>query len=378
MIKKIRLLQVIPNMGIGGAETGCRHVADYVAEHCDFSSVLTSGGSQINLFNNKVKIFRWPVSKNLIMILINIFFIFFLIKKNKINIVHARSRGPAWSCLIACKISRVKFVTTFHGTYNFNSSIKKYYNSIMVKSDVVITGSNFILDHIQSNYETTKSVQLVRRGIDENYFDPFNVESSEKEKIRKDMGFSEQNFLVLLPGRLTNWKGQKIFIEAANFLKMQDKLSNIFFIILGDSQGRSSYETELHNLISKYKLVDKVRIIKPMNNMPLAYSFVNLVVSASIEPEAFGRISIEAQAMQKPILASSIGGSIETIIQGETGWLFKASSVEDLAENIYKISKKEKSEIEKIGLMGRKNVCENFTKTKMCRKTLEIYESLVY
>ena len=378
MIKKIRLLQVIPNMGIGGAETGCRHVADYVAEHCDFSSVLTSGGSQINLFNNKVKIFRWPVSKNLIMILINIFFIFFLIKKNKINIVHARSRGPAWSCLIACKISRVKFVTTFHGTYNFNSSIKKYYNSIMVKSDIVITGSNFILDHIQSNYETTKSVQLVRRGIDENYFDPSNVESPEKEKIRKDMGFSEQNFLVLLPGRLTNWKGQKIFIEAANFLKMQDKLSNIFFIILGDSQGRSSYETELHNLISKYKLVDKVRIIKPMNNMPLAYSFVNLVVSASIEPEAFGRISIEAQAMQKPILASSIGGSIETIIQGETGWLFKASSVEDLAENIYKISKKEKSEIEKIGLMGRKNVCENFTKTKMCRKTLEIYESLVY
>ena len=378
MIKKIRLLQVIPNMGIGGAETGCRHVADYVAEHCDFSSVLTSGGSQINLFNNKVKIFRWPVSKNLIMILINIFFIFFLIKKNKINIVHARSRGPAWSCLIACKISGVKFVTTFHGTYNFNSSIKKYYNSIMVKSDIVITGSNFILDHIQSNYETTKSVQLVRRGIDENYFDPFNVESSEKKKIRKDMGFSEQNFLVLLPGRLTNWKGQKIFIEAANFLKMQDKLSNIFFIILGDSQGRSSYETELHNLISKYKLVDKVRIIKPMNNMPLAYSFVNLVVSASIEPEAFGRISIEAQAMQKPILASSIGGSIETIIEGETGWLFKASSVEDLAENIYKISKKEKSEIEKIGLMGRKNVCENFTKTKMCRKTLEIYESLVY
>ena len=378
MIKKIRLLQVIPSMGIGGAETGCRHVADYVAEHCDFSSVLTSGGSQINLFNNKVKIFRWPVSKNLIMILINIFFIFFLIKKNRINIVHARSRGPAWSCLIACKISGAKFVTTFHGTYNFNSSIKKYYNSIMVKSDIVITGSNFILDHIKSNYETTKLLRLVKRGIDENYFDPFNVENAEKEKIRKEMGFSDQNFLVLLPGRLTNWKGQKIFIEAANFLKMQDKLSNIFFIILGDSQGRNSYLTELHSLISKYKLVDKVRIIKPMNNMPLAYSFVNLVVSASIEPEAFGRVSIEAQAMQKPILASSIGGSIETIIEGETGWLFKASSVEDLAENIYKISKKEKSEIEKIGLKGRQNVCENFTKTKMCLKTLEIYESLVY
>ena len=248
----------------------------------------------------------------------------------------------------------------------------------MVKSDIVITGSNFILDHVKSNYETTKLVRLVKRGIDENYFNPFNIENSEKEKIRKEMGFSDQNFLVLLPGRLTNWKGQKIFIEAANFLKIQDKLSNIFFIILGDPQGRNSYVTELHSLISKYKLVDKVRIVKAMNNMPLAYSFVNLVVSASIEPEAFGRVSIEAQAMQKPILASSIGGSIETIIEGETGWLFKASSAEDLAENIYKISKKEKLEIEKIGLKGRQNVCENFTKAKMCLKTLEIYESLVY
>jgi len=378
MIKKIRLLQVIPSMGIGGAETGCRHIADYVAEQSEFSSILTSGGSQINLLNDKVKIFKWPVSKNIIMILINIFFIIFLIKKNNINIVHARSRGPAWSCLIACKITRVKFVTTFHGTYNFNSSIKKYYNSIMVKSDKVIAGSNFILDHIKSNYETAKSVSLVRRGIDENYFDPFKVENSEKEKIRKEMGFSDQNFLVLLPGRLTNWKGQKVFIEAAHFLKMQDKLSNIFFIILGDSQGRNSYEAELHSLILKYKLVDKVRIIKPMKNMRLAYSFVNLVVSASIEPEAFGRVSVEAQAMKKPILASAIGGSVETIIEGESGWLFKNSNVEELAEYIYNISKKEKLEIEKIGLMGRKNVCENFTKTKMCLKTLEIYQSLVY
>ena len=185
----------------------------------------------------------------------------------------------------------------------------------MVKSDKVIAGSNFILDHIKSNYETAKSVSLVRRGIDENYFDPFKVDNSEKEKIRKEMGFSDQNFLVLLPGRLTNWKGQKVFIEAAHFLKMQDKLSNIFFIILGDSQGRNSYEAELHNLILKYKLVDKVRIIKPMKNMRLAYSFVNLVVSASIEPEAFGRVSVEAQAMKKPILASAIGGSVETIIE---------------------------------------------------------------
>lgn len=378
MFQKIRLLQVIPNMGIGGAETGCRHIADYVSEHAEFSSILTSGGSQLDLINNKVKVFKWPISKNIVMMLLNIFYIFFLIKKNNINIVHVRSRGPAWSCYLACKLSSAKMVTTFHGTYNFTSSIKKYYNSIMLKSDHVIASSNFILNHIKTNYKTINNISVIKRGIDQNYFDPLNVSDHDQETLRKEMGFSNDNFLVLLPGRLTSWKGQMLFIETANYLKTKDKISNIFFIILGNSQGRHDYEDQLKKLIYSYKMVDKVRLVHPLKSMPLAYAFVNLVVSASIEPEAFGRVSIEAQAMKKPILASAIGGSVETVLDKKTGWLFKSNNIEDLANHIYNISKMEKSALKTIGNEGRNNVIKNYTKDTMCLKTLEIYHSLVY
>ena len=377
MNKKIRLLQVIPDMGTGGAETGCKHIAEYISSTCEFSSIMTSGGSQLDSISKNVKIFKWPTSKNIFFIIFNIFFILFLIFKYKINIVHARSRGPAWSCYFACKLSNTKLVSTFHGTYNFKSDIKKFYNSIMIKSDRVIAGSNFILNHIHSNYNSKINIDLVKRGIDESYFSPSQIQEIDKINLRKQMGFSDKNFLVLLPGRLTNWKGQKLFIESAIILKKQDQLSNIFFIILGDSQGRIQYENSLRDLIESNKMIDKIRIVKPMQNMPLAYAFSDLIVSASIEPEAFGRVSVEAQSMEKPILSSAIGGSLETIKPEKTGWLFDHNSKEDLAKNIYNISKMSKAALQSLGKEGRKNVIENYTKDKMCLKTLEIYQSLV-
>lgn len=377
MNKKIRLLQVIPDMGTGGAETGCKHIAEYISSTCEFSSIMTSGGSQLDSISKNVKIFKWPTSKNIFFIILNIFYILFLIFKYKINIVHARSRGPAWSCYFACKLSNTKLVSTFHGTYNFKSDIKKFYNSIMIKSDRVIAGSNFILNHIHSNYNSKINIDLVKRGIDESYFSPSQIQEIEKDNLRKQMGFSDKNFLVLLPGRLTNWKGQKLFIESAIILKKQDQLSNIFFIILGDSQGRIQYENSLRDLIESNKMIDKIRIVKPMQNMPLAYAFSDLIVSASIEPEAFGRVSVEAQSMEKPILSSAIGGSLETIRPEKTGWLFDHNSKEDLAKNIYNISKMSKAALQSLGKEGRKNVIENYTKDKMCLKTLEIYQSLV-
>ena len=377
MNKKIRLLQVIPDMGTGGAETGCKHIAEYISSTCEFSSIMTSGGSQLDSISKNVKIFKWPTSKNIFFIIFNIFFILFLIFKYKINIVHARSRGPAWSCYFSCKLSNTKLVSTFHGTYNFKSDIKKFYNSIMIKSDRVIAGSNFILNHIYSNYNSKINIDLVKRGIDESYFSPSQIQEIDKINLRKQMGFSDKNFLVLLPGRLTNWKGQKLFIESAIILKKQDQLSNIFFIILGDSQGRIQYENSLRDLIESNKMIDKIRIVKPMQNMPLAYAFSDLIVSASIEPEAFGRVSVEAQSMEKPILSSAIGGSLETIRPEKTGWLFDHNSKEDLAKNIYNISKMSKAALQSLGKEGRKNVIENYTKDKMCLKTLEIYQSLV-
>ncbi len=378
MSANIRLLQIIPNMDIGGAETGCLHIANYISKKGGFSAILTSGGKLLDLIDDeKIKIYRWPINKNLFFILYNIFYIFFKIIINKINIVHVRSRAPAWSAYIACKLAGVKLVTTFHGTYNFNSKLKKFYNYIMVKSDYVIAGSNFILNHIHSNYNIQAKSSVVKRGIDEKYFSKKNVNSKEIIKLKKSMNIKTGKFIILLPGRLTYWKGQKLFIDSLNILNQQKLLENVQALIIGGHQGRLNYKKELVEMIKNYKLEDKLMIAHGLNKMPVAYSIANLVLTSSIEPEAFGRVSVEAQAMEKPILASDIGGSLETVINNKTGWFFKSNSVNDLSEKIKMIIKTEQNVLDLIGRQGRKNVKENYTRELMVSRTLEIYRSLV-
>jgi len=379
MSANIRLLQIIPNMDIGGAETGCLHVADHISKQGGFSAILTSGGKLLDLIDrDKIKIFKWPINKNIFFIFFNIFYIFFKIKIHKINIVHARSRAPAWSAFLATKLANVKFVTTFHGTYNFKSKLKKFYNSIMVKSDHVIAGSEFILNHIHTNYHVKAKSSVVKRGIDEKYFSKKNVTEEEIKKLKDLMKISGEKFIILLPGRLTYWKGQKLFIEALNILNNQNLLENVYSLIIGGHQGRIQYKEELMQLVKKYNLENKLKIAHGLNKMPVAYSMSNLVLSSSIEPEAFGRISVETQSMEKPVLASDIGGSLETVINNKTGWLFKNNDSEDLAEKIKMIMKTEQNVLDLIGRQGRKNVKENYTRNLMVSRTLEIYKSLVY
>ena len=378
MSANIRLLQIIPNMDIGGAETGCLHVAEYISKRGGFSAILTSGGKLLELIDhNKIKIFRWPINKNIFFILFNIFYIFFKIKLNKINIVHARSRAPAWSAYFASKLAGIKFITTFHGTYNFKSKIKKFYNSIMLKSDHVIAGSDFILNHIHSNYDIKASSSVIKRGIDEKYFSKKNVTDEECIKLKKSLNINNNKFIILLPGRLTYWKGQKLFIESLNILNQKNLLKNVKSLIIGGDQGRVDFRNQLIKMIKTYNLEDKLLIAHGLNKMPVAYSIANLVLSSSIEPESFGRVSVEAQSMEKPVLASDIGGSLETVINNKTGWLFKNNNANDLATKLEMLIKTQQNVLDLIGKQGRKNVKENYTRELMVSRTLEIYSSLV-
>ena len=378
MSANIRLLQIIPNMDIGGAETGCLHVAEHISKKGGFSAILTSGGKLLELIDdNKIKIFRWPINKNIFFILLNIFYIFIKIKLNKINIVHARSRAPAWSAYFATKLAGVKFITTFHGTYNFKSKIKKFYNSIMLKSDHVIAGSDFILNHIHSNYDIKASSSVIKRGIDEKYFSKKNVTDEECIKLKKSLNINNNKFIILLPGRLTYWKGQKLFIESLNILNQKNLLKNVKSLIIGGDQGRVDFRNQLIKMIKTYNLEDKLLIAHGLNKMPVAYSIANLVLSSSIEPESFGRVSVEAQSMEKPVLASDIGGSLETVINNKTGWLFKNNNANDLATKLEMIIKTQQNVLDLIGKQGRKNVKENYTRELMVSRTLEIYSSLV-
>ena len=384
MKKKIKVLQVIPKLAYGGAETGCYDLAHFLPEQGCKSYIATSGGDLFQFINKKkVKIFKLPVqSKNPILILFNAIILFFIIIFYNIDIVHARSRAPAWSCYLATRLSFRKFVTTFHGTYNFNNKIKKFYNSIMVKSDLVIAGSNFIFSHINENYgeyflKNKRKLLVIFRGINTNYFNPQKVLPIKIEKFAKENNIDRNKFIIILPGRLTSWKGQKIFIESIKLLSERNDIPPFQSIILGSDQGRNVYKKQLLGLTQQHRLGKIIKFIDECNEMPVAYGLANLICSCSIEPEAFGRISVEAQSMQLPIIASDIGGSKETIINEKTGYLFKNKDPNSLADLIVMMMQKDYNFLKSIGFEGRKNVLKRFDVDKMCQTTFTEYKKLI-
>ncbi len=383
MSSKIKVLQVIPKLGYGGAETGCYDIAHYLAEKDCGSYIATSGGQLLKFVKRKkVKIFRLPVhSKNPLLIILNMFFLSIIILFNNINIVHARSRAPAWAVYFACLITGRKFVTTFHGTYNFESKIKKFYNSIMLRSKLTIAGSNFIFNHISENYgeylNKHKKLRVIFRGINVEYFNQKNISILKQEKLKKEWEISPGKFTILLPGRLTNWKGQEKFIEALNILIEDYKNSNFQAVILGSDQGRKVYKKRLIDLVQRYRLGKKIKFIDHCKEMPLAYSLADAVVSASVEPEAFGRVAVEAQAMGKLIIASNIGGSNETILKGKSGFLYKYDDPRELAKILNNVSELDQVSLNSYGIEGRKNVIKKFDVEAMCDSTLREYKKLL-
>ena len=383
MASKFKVLQVIPKLGYGGAETGCYDLAHYLNEVGCKSYIITSGGELIKYIDKKkVTLIKLPVhSKNPLLILVNSIIISFIILFLNISIVHARSRAPAWSCYFATRITRRKFVTTFHGTYNFQNKIKKFYNSIMVKSDLLIAGSNFIFSHIHENYSKylnpKKKFLVIFRGINTEYFDPNNIKQDDIIKLKNLWKLDKNKKIILLPGRLTSWKGQEMFIESLNIFRSTNPEIDFTAIILGTDQGRTVFRKKLENLVQQHDLTKNIKFVDHCKKMPLAYYLSDVVVSSSIEPEAFGRVSIEAQSMKKPIIASNIGGSNETIIDNKTGLLFESGNPQALSNKLKEIIKLDTLTLDLMGNEGRKNVLNRFNIEKMCFNTYSEYKKLI-
>jgi len=383
MSSKLKVLQVIPRLGYGGAETGCYDLAHYLHEQNCSSYIVTSGGELLKYINKKkVKIIRLPVhSKNPILMLLNTIFLTLIILFLNVSIVHARSRAPAWSCFIATKITRRKFVTTFHGTYNFNSRLKKFYNSIMLKSDLIIAGSNFIFSHINENYleylNHKKKFLVIFRGINTDYFDSSTIIETDEDKLLKKWEIKRGKKIILMPGRLTEWKGQELFVESINLVNKELGHEAFYAVILGSDQGRKIYKKKLMRLIEQYRLTNQVRFVDACKKMPIAYKISNIIISSSIEPEAFGRVAVEAQSMEKPIIASNIGGSNETIIDNKTGFLFQSGKIESLSKKIIEVLQLDETTLRSMGIEGRKNVIKKFNIEKMCFSTYSEYKKLI-
>ena len=380
---KINVLQVIPRLGYGGAETGCYDIAHYLSEKECGSFIATSGGELLKFIKKeKVKIFKLPVhSKNPILIIFNTLILSLFIIFFKINIVHARSRAPAWSCYLACLLTNRTFVTTFHGTYNFKSKFKKFYNSIMLRTKLTIAGSNFIFSHINENYHEYlnkgKKLRVIFRGINVDYYNQKNISILKQEKLKQEWGVQSNKFIILMPGRLTYWKGQEKFIESLNILIEDYDFINFQAIMLGSDQGRNVYKKKLINLVERYNLNKKVKFINHCKEMPLAYSLADAVVSASIEPEAFGRVAVEAQSMGKPIIASNIGGSKETILNKKSGFLYKFDDPRELAKSLNTVIQLTQEELKSMGNEGRKNITKKFDVETMCDTNLNEYKKLL-
>ena len=383
MSSKLKVLQVIPKLGYGGAETGCYDLAHYLSENNCSSYIVTSGGELLKFIDKKkVKLIKLPVhSKNPILMLFNSMALIFIILFYNISIVHARSRAPAWSCLIASRITGRKFVTTFHGTYNFKNSIKKFYNSVMVRSNLIIAGSNFIFSHIKYNYpkylNLKKKFLVIFRGINVDYFDSSTTLEVEENNLLSSWGINREKKLILMPGRLTAWKGQEVFIEALNLVNKELGYQSFYAVILGSDQGRNVYSKKIKRLAEQYRLIPQLKFIEHCKNMTLAYKVSSLVVSASIEPEAFGRVAIEAQSMEKTIIASDIGGSNETVINNVSGFLFQSGNPKSLSKKLIEALNLDESRLKLIGIEGRKNVIKKFNVEKMCFSTYSEYKKLL-
>ena len=378
MQEKPIILQVIPTLNISGAEQGCFDVANYLTKNGFISNIVTSSGYRINqLEKNGSVIYKMPVhSKNPVTMIINIFRILKIVKKNNINIIHARSRAPAWSCYFVAKIAKIKFITTFHGAYNFNNKIKKFYNSIMIRSDYVIAISEFIHNEIKSKYAySKKNLSVISRGIDIEYLDPIKIDHKKVEKFINDNDIKNDSIKLVLPGRVSGWKGHNVAIEAMAYLR--DKSSNDFELIFVGPADNLKLKNNLLQKIDELKLENYVKFVGPSKEMNLIYSVADIVLSCATDPEAFGRIPIEAQAMGKMAIASNHGGHIETMVKGLSGFLYSPLNSEKLADSIINAISSELYLDENYKTKRRDFILGNFTELKMCKKTMQIYKKVL-
>ncbi len=376
-VRRATVLQVLPALGTsGGVERGTVEIANAVVQAGGRAIVASAGGAKEHeLQRVHAEHVTLPLdSKNPLVIYNNISRLADLIRRENVDIIHARSRAPAWSALYATKRTKIPFITTFHGTYGRGNFLKRLYNSSMTRGARVIAISNFIAGHIRQYYGVpSDKIRTIHRGVDLSRFSASNVTAQRVIALANEWRITDGYPVVMLPGRLTRWKGQTVFIEAISRLNRRD----IRCLLVGGDQGRHEYRAELEHLVEKYDLGEIVRIVDSCRDMPAAYMLTDVVVSASTDPEAFGRIIIEAQALGRPVIASDHGGAKETVIENETGWLVPPGDPGALAVAIERAIGLDEHRRAVLAEKAIENVREHFSTNTMCRKTLDVYDEVL-
>ncbi len=374
------VLQVLPALESGGVERGTVDMAAALSRAGWTSIVASAGGPMVHEVERAgaQHVTLRLDAKTPLALHKNAGLLTALMYDHKVDIIHARSRAPAWSALLAARRSRAHFVTTFHGTYGTGNAIKRFYNSVMTKGQRVIAISDFIAEHVRQTYGVEdQRLVTIPRGIDTHIFNPAGVSAERIIQLAKAWrltdGLTDGLPVVMLPGRLTRWKGQTVLIDALAALRRED----VRCLLVGSDRGRTGYRRELERTIESRGLASTVHIVDDCRDMPAAYMLADVVVSASTDPEAFGRVAAEAQAMGRPVVATDHGGARETVMLGKTGWLVAAGDAAALARAINEALALDAPARERIATAGRAHVCANFTVTKMCAETLEIYRGVL-
>jgi len=377
--KNKRILQIIPNMEIGGAERTVIEITAFLKNTNYSSIVLTSGGKLTeDLKKLDIEVIKLQIDrKNPFSIIKNIFVFKEIFIKKKIDLVHVRSRGPAWSAILAAKILNIPVITTWHGHVNQSSWFKKKYNSIMCKGDALIANSHYTAERINKIYGIdNSSIDIIPRGVDVKKFNKSNFSEEQIINIRKEWNAADpKKIIILLPARLTKWKGHLIAIKAINSLKEEKFFPDIICLFAGEQKNSGRYVGELKRVISSYLIEKKIKLVGRVENMPLAYQASDIILSPSIEPEPFGRIPIEAQASGKTIISSNSGAVKDTIKGGlkSTGFKVEPNNSEALAKEIKLVLQMKESELSELHKRAILNVKNNFSLESMCKKTLAVY-----
>ncbi|MDP9128113.1 MAG: glycosyltransferase family 4 protein [Pseudomonadota bacterium] len=372
------ILQVIPSLGAGGAEQACVDVTAGIKAAGFRAFVVSAGGPRVaEIEANGGQHILLPVnSKNPAVMLANARWLSNFISAQDVDLVHARSRAPAWSTYLATRLTPCAFVTTYHAAYKATSLLKTFYNGVMVRSDRVIAISDFIARHIRNTYGVDKTVRTVPRGINLAIFSPVAVAESKREALRTAWGLGVEEKIILCPSRLSRIKGQKTLIEAIGLLKEVEPRFTV--VILGDDQGRADYRHELEALVESHGLVGRVKIFTHCDDMPAAYSLASLVVAPSLVPEGFGRVPVEAMAMGVPVIATDLGGYRETVRNGETGWLVHPNDPTKLADAILQALHQTEEQRDRMRSEALRTVREHYDTRKMVADTLAVYSELLY
>jgi glycosyltransferase involved in cell wall biosynthesis len=370
------VLQVLPALQTGGVERGTCDMAAALMDAGWRAVVASAGGPMVRELERAGAVHvTLPLgTKNPLGIWRNAARLAGLVAEWSVDLVHARSRAPAWSAYWASRRTGVPLVTTFHGTYNNQNALKRHYNAIMTRGARVIAISDFIAEHVRVEHGCpVDRIRVIPRGVDIRSFDPEAVRPDRIVTLARSWRLADGLPVVMLPGRLTRWKGQTVLIDAMARLGRRD----VQAVLVGADQGRTAYRAELEALIARYGLEGVVRIVDHCNDMPAAYMLADVVVSASTDPEAFGRVVAEAGAMGRPVIVAGHGGAREIVLDGETGWSTPPADSSALAEALARALDMPLAARQVLAATAIAHVRARYTKAAMCAATLAVYAELL-